>query len=81
MRVDSANLATMTRMDIDELRVRYEAAFEAYRLHTAKLLERSKGGQQPAPQELAAETDALYELTRLRRELLDALAGAFQRGR
>ena len=52
----------MTRMDIDALRVRYEAAFEAYRLHTAKLLEHSKGGQQPTPQELAAETDALYEL-------------------
>src|SRR5262245_170046 len=81
MRVDLANLATMTRMDIDELRMRYEAAFEAYRLHTAKLLERSKGGQQPTPQELAAETDALYELTRLRRELLDALAGSLQRGR
>jgi hypothetical protein len=69
----------MTRMDIDELRVRYEAAFEAYRLHTVKLLERSKGGQQPTPQELAAETDSLYELTRLRRELLDALADSFQR--
>jgi hypothetical protein len=68
-------------MDIDELRVRYEAAFEVYRLHTAKLLERSKGGQQPTPQELAAETDALYELSRLRRELLDALAGSLQRGR
>ena len=70
----------MTRMDIDELRARYKAAFEAYRLHTVKLLERSKGGQQPTPQELAAETDALYELTRLRRELLDALSGALQRG-
>lgn len=70
---------SMTRMEIDALRVRYEAAFEAYRQHTVKLLERSKGGQQPTPQELAAETDALYELTRLRRELLDALAGAFQR--
>ena len=63
------------------MRARYEAAFEEYRLHTARLLERSKGGQQPTPQELAAETDALYELTRLRRELLDALSGAFQRGR
>lgn len=69
----------MTRMDIDALRVRYEAAFEAYRLHTMKLLEHSKGGQQPTPQELAAETDALYELTRLRRELLVALADSFQR--
>jgi len=71
----------MTRIDIDELRARYEAAFEAFRLHTVKLLERSKGGQQPTPQELAAETEALYELTRLRRELLEALAGAWQVGR
>ena len=71
----------MTRIEIDELRGRYEAAFEAYRVHTVKLLERSKGGQQPTPQELAAETDALYELTRLRRELLSALAGAWQLGR
>lgn len=71
----------MTRMDIDELRRRYEAAFEAYRGHTVKLLERSKGGQQPTPQELAAEADALYELTRLRRELLGALESAWQVGR
>lgn len=63
----------MTRMDIDQLRVRYEAAFEVYRRHTAKLLERSKGGQLPTPQELVAEAEALHELTRLRRELLDVL--------
>ena len=63
----------MTRMDIDELRGRYEAAFEAYRLHTVKLLERSKGGQQPTPQELVAEEQALHDFTRLRRELLDAI--------
>ena len=63
----------MTRMDIDELRVRYEAAFEVYRRHTAKLIERSKGGQQPTPQELSAEEQALHDFTRLRRELLDAI--------
>jgi hypothetical protein len=68
-----AKPATMTRMDIDELRVRYEAAFEVYRRHTAKLIERTKGGQQPTPQELVAEQEALHELTRLRRELLDAV--------
>jgi hypothetical protein len=60
-------------MDIDELRVRYEAAFEAYRRHTAKLLEHSKGGQLPTPQELSAEEDALHELMRLRRGLLNLL--------
>ena len=68
-----AKPATMTRMDIDELRVRYEAAFEVYRRHTAKLIERTKGGHQPTPQELVAEQEALHELTRLRRELLDAV--------
>jgi hypothetical protein len=68
-----AKAATMTRMYIDELRMRYEAAFEVYRRHTVKLLERSKGGQLPTPQELSAEAEALHELTRLRRELLDAL--------
>jgi hypothetical protein len=61
-------------MEIDALRVRYEAAFEVYRVHTARLIEHSKGGQQPTPQELAAEEEALYELSRFRRELLDALA-------
>ena len=63
----------MTRMDIDELRVRYEAAFEVYRRNTAKLIECSKGGQLPKPQELAAEQESLHELMRLRRELLDAV--------
>lgn len=66
----------MTRIEFDELRSRYEAAFEVYRMHTAKLIEHSKSGRQPAPQELAAEEQALYALTRLRRELLAALGGA-----
>jgi hypothetical protein len=61
-------------MEIDALRARYEAAFEVYRVHTAKLLEDSKGGQQPTPQDLAAEEEALYALQRARRDLLDALA-------
>jgi hypothetical protein len=66
-----------TRIDIDALRLRYEAAFEVYRVHTANLIEHSKGGRQPAPQELAAEEEALYELTRIRRELLDALVKTY----
>jgi hypothetical protein len=61
-------------MEIDALRARYEAAFEVYRVHTVKLLEDSKGGQQPTPQDLAAEEEALYALQRARRDLLDALA-------
>ena len=39
------------------------------------------GGERKHLALLAAETDALYELTRLRRELLDALSASFQRGR
>jgi hypothetical protein len=66
-----------TRIHIDELRLRYEAAFEVYRVHTANLIEHSKGGHQPTPQELAAEEQALYDLTRVRRELLDALARTY----
>ena len=61
-------------MEVDALRARYEAAFEVYRAHTAKLLAQSKGGQQPPPQDLAAEEEALYGLERARRDLLDALA-------
>jgi len=64
-------------MDFDELRRRYEAAFEVYRTHTANLIESSKGGRHPTPQELAAEAEALYELTRVRRELLEALARTY----
>jgi hypothetical protein len=67
-------LDRMIRIEIDAVRSRYEAAFELYRVHALKLIERSKGGQQPSPQELAAEERALHELTRVRRELLDALA-------
>jgi hypothetical protein len=71
-----AKLGRMTRIEIDELRARYEAAFEVFRGHTVKLIERSKGGHLPAPQELSAEERGLHELVRLRRELLEALAQA-----
>ena len=66
-----------TRIDIDALRLRYEAAFEVYRTHTTNLIEHSKGGRQPAPQALAAEEEALYELKRIRRELLDSLVKTY----
>jgi hypothetical protein len=68
----------MIRIEIDAVRSRYEAVFEVYRAHAQKLIERSKGGQQPAPQELAAEEQAFHELGRVRRELLEALAAAFR---
>jgi hypothetical protein len=64
-------------MEIDELRSRYEAAFEVFRAHTTKLIASSKGGQQPTPQDLSGEEQALYELTRARRDLLDALARSY----
>jgi hypothetical protein len=63
----------MTRIEIDELRSRYEAAFEVFRTHTTKLIANSKGGQQPTPQDLAGEEEALYKLNRARRDLLEAL--------
>lgn len=75
-RPEAANLDRMTRIEIDELRARYEAAFEMFSGLTVKIIESSKGGQLPMPQDLAAEERALHEITRLRRELLRALADA-----
>jgi hypothetical protein len=63
----------MIRIEIDALRLQFESALEAYRLHAARLIEHSKAGQQPPPQELVAEENALTELMRKRRELLTAL--------
>jgi hypothetical protein len=67
----------MTRIDVDGLRLRFEAALEAYRLHAARLIEQSKAGHQPPPQELVAEESALSELQRKRRELLGALGVSY----
>lgn len=68
----------MIRIEIDAVRSRYEAVFDVYRAHTQRLIERSKGGQQPSPQELAAEEQAFHELSRVRRELLEALGAALR---
>jgi hypothetical protein len=67
----------MTRIEIDGLRLQFEAALEAYRLHAQRLVEQSKAGLQPPPQELVAEEDALAELIKKRRELLTALGVAY----
>jgi hypothetical protein len=64
----------MTRMEFDALRLRYRAALAAYDRHATSVLDHSKGGQAPPARELFAEEQALYELTNLRRELLDGLA-------
>lgn len=66
----------MTRIEIDALRARYQAAFDVFSGLTVKIIESSKGGELPKPQDLAAEERALHEITRLRRELLRALTDA-----
>ncbi len=63
----------MTRIEFDTLRLRYEAAFDAYQLHAARIIAHSKGGERPPDLELHAEEQALWELAKVRRELLDAL--------
>ena len=65
----------MTRIDIDALRLQFEAACDAYYTHACKLIAQSKGGELPAPEHLNAETLALNALSKIRRELLDALEG------
>jgi hypothetical protein len=61
-------------MEFDGLRIRCRAAFDAYHARFENLLDQCKAGHQPAPHELSAETIALYEYTKTRRELLEALA-------
>ena len=69
----------MTRIDIDALRVRFEAACDAYYTHACKVIDQSKGGALPLHEDLNAEALALYELSTVRRELLDALDGVSRR--
>jgi hypothetical protein len=64
----------MTRIEFDALRLRYEAASDAYHRHVRNVIEHTKGGQRPPLAALKAEAQALHELTGVRRELLDALA-------
>jgi hypothetical protein len=67
----------MTRADIDALRLRYQAACNAYHQHANRVVESSKGGETPPVAELFAEEQALWELAKVRRELLDGLAAAY----
>jgi hypothetical protein len=70
-------LAAMTRIEIDDLRLRCEAVLKAYTAHASNLLEHSKGGVRPLLATLHAEEQALYEFATVRRELLDALAAIY----
>jgi hypothetical protein len=67
----------MTRIDIDDLRQRWEAVLEAYAAHASNVIEHSKGGVRPPLAALHAEEQALYEFARARRELLDALTAIY----
>ena len=64
----------MTRTDLDALRLRYQAACAAYHRHADRVAEHSKGGAAPPLAELFAEEQALWELTKVRRELFAELA-------
>ena len=50
----SADFGAITRIEFDTLRLRYRAAFDAYRMHAAKVIEHSKGGERPPEFELDA---------------------------
>jgi hypothetical protein len=59
-------------MEVDELRVRYRAATDAYYAHAANIARKIKSGESPLPSELQAEEQALAQLVRVRRQLFDA---------
>ena len=68
----------MTRIELDALRLRCRAAFEAYQARVAKVIEHCKGGEMPPDAELHAEEEALYEYAKVRRDLLDALRSVYR---
>ena len=63
----------MTRIEFDDLRLRYRAAFDLFVEVTTQIIESSKSGHRPPESDLFAEEEGLWELARLRREFLDAL--------
>jgi hypothetical protein len=63
----------MTRIEIDGLRLQFEAACDVYYTQACKLIDQAKGGQQPLEDNLHAEALALDLLNKARRSLLDAL--------
>jgi hypothetical protein len=67
----------MTRIELDGLRLRCRAALDAHHAHLTGVIEHSKGGIRPPLDELHAEELALYELAKIRREFLDALANVY----
>ena len=69
----------MTRMEVDELRLRYRAASDAYYAHVASIARQIKDGRSPLPSELQAEEQALEQLISIRRQLFDSLESGGQR--
>lgn len=63
----------MPHNNIDALRLRYQSAFTAYSNHASRVVAQTETGAPVPRAELQAEALALWELAKVRRELLDAL--------
>ena len=64
----------MTRIELNEMRLRCRAMLDAYHIQLAALCDDTKAGARPTPSAIQAEQQALYELMRIRRAYLEALA-------
>jgi hypothetical protein len=69
-------MGTPEQLALRALRRDYNAASSSYREHAAKLMARAKCNVRPTPQELRAHDAAVERLTKIRRELLQALLRA-----
>lgn len=66
----------MSPPNLDELRARYLAAYDAYQELAKKMSEQDKHNLLPSPADLIAEAEAIAALTEARRLLLKALVEA-----
>ena len=62
-----------TSTDLQALRMKYNAAYTAYRSCVEALSNGSMAGEAPSPELLEKEANALRELTRARAKLLAAM--------
>ena len=69
----------VTRIEIDGLRLQFEAACDVYYTRACKVIDQAKDGQRPLEENLNAEAMALDLLTKVRQSLLDALQAAATR--
>jgi hypothetical protein len=69
----------MTRVEIDALRLVFEAACDVYYTQACKVIDQAKDGRRPLEENLTAEALAHDALAEARRLLLDALAAATTR--